>query len=265
MGPNEVSLRADGRWQGRLTSRPLPDDESIADLSDDERTRLVDVWLGRAASERRVGDAFVVVRDALIERGAAANLIALASRAIDDEMRHAEIGRQVASRYAGTELNAPSPLPLVVPHHTEASAELRPTLHILGQCAFNETFASAFLEASLARTTAPLARAALRELLADEIDHARIGWAHLAAVGDDVRGQVAPWLVHLAKTNLRMWKTSTRPYPEGAVFEAHGAPAEGTVQDALDAALRDLIVPGCRSLGLAIGPMVQWMDEGAKT
>ena len=46
----------------------------------------------------------------------------------------------------------------------------------------NETTAGVFLEVCLAHAEGALAKAALSELLSDEIDHGRIGWAHLAAV-----------------------------------------------------------------------------------
>jgi hypothetical protein len=58
----------------------------------------------RSAMERRVGDSFEVVAAALERRGAARNLIDLAHRAIDDEYRHEELSRVVASRYAGRDL-----------------------------------------------------------------------------------------------------------------------------------------------------------------
>jgi hypothetical protein len=153
-----------GRWNGKLTSRPLPEvDETIDALTEAERARLAETWLLRAAMERRVGDSFAVVRDALRRRNAPEELVALAERAIDDESRHEELSRVVASRFAGEELELPKRLPLEVPAHKGASPELRDTLHIIGQCVFNETTASAYLECSLDHATdGTLAKSALR-------------------------------------------------------------------------------------------------------
>lgn len=54
-----------GRWNGRLTSRPLPDsDPTIAALGIEERQELARFWLGRAAGERRVSESCRVIRDA---------------------------------------------------------------------------------------------------------------------------------------------------------------------------------------------------------
>ncbi len=250
-----------GRWNGKVTSRPLPEcDPSIDALSDDDRATLVSVWHARAATERRVADSFTLVSHALRELNAAADLIALSDRAIDDEHRHAELSRYVASRYAGKELDYPPLLPFSAPKHTQASDELRHTLHVLGQCAFNETIASAFLEACCEHANAPLAKAACRELLSDEIDHARIGWAQLAASPPVVRNQIVAWLPSLANANLRMWRESPRKYPSRELFAGHGAPSEPVIAGALATAFRELIIPGFEHLGMPTGALHTWMD-----
>src|SRR5262245_23066938 len=142
---------SEGRWAGRLTSRPLPEHDAELDaLSPEQRSQLAAIWLARAGSERRVADAFEVVHAALVELGSEPPLQALAARAVDDEHRHAELARLVASRFAGRELDPPARLTLAVPEHRDASERVRRSLHVLGHCAMNETFASAFLEAALA-------------------------------------------------------------------------------------------------------------------
>lgn len=257
-----------GRWNGRLTSRPLPErDPSIDALPPRDRARLAETWLLRAAMERRVGDSFAVVRDALVRRNAPVELVALAERAIDDELRHEELSRVVASRFAGKELPLPSRLPLTVPRHEGAPPELRDTLHIVGQCVFNETTASAYLEASLAHAAdGTLAKAALRELLSDEIDHGRIGWAHLASLDARTRAAVGPWLHPMAFTNLREWRRETPVDPTHTdVMTAQGVPPAATIHEALLDALRTLIVPGLEELGMDVRALRGWIDAGAAT
>jgi hypothetical protein len=255
-----------GRWGGRLTGRELPVADAEADaLEDAQRAELVAVWLGRTASERRVADAFEVVRDALAALGAAKELVLLATRAVDDEYRHEELSRRVASRFAGRELDAPPRLKLVVPEHSGADEELVHTLHVLGHCAMNETFASAFLETSLAFAKAPLARAAVQELLSDEIDHARLGWAHLGALDETRRHAVAPWLLPMVRANLKMWRDTPRPYSTDAAVHRHGAPPADAVESALLGAIANLMIPGLERFGLPAGPIRAWLAEGART
>ena len=254
------------RWSGRLTSRSLPEhDAALAALTDEQRAQLVAVWLSRAASERRVADAFEVVHGALVSLRSDPALIALAARAVDDEHRHAELCRVVAARCAGRELEPPARLTLVTPEHRGAPAGMVPTLHVLGHCAMNETFASAFLEASFALADAPLGRAALRELLSDEIDHARIGWAHLAELSERQRADLAPWLDSLVHANLKMWRNTPRPATTDAALHRHGLPPAAAIERALVGAVRDLIIPGLARFRLPTRSLELWLSAGAPT
>jgi hypothetical protein len=254
------------RWGGRLTSRPLPErDAELEALEPAQRSQLAAVWLARAASEQRVAGAFEVVRDALEDLRSEPQLLALAARAVDDEHRHAELARQVASRFAGRELEPPARLTLVVPEHRGAPDRLRCSLHVLGHSAMNETFASAFLEAALGSCRAPYARASLRELLSDEVDHARIGWAHLAALGSEKRAELAPWIDSLVRANLKMWRESGREYPSDPALHRHGAPSAEVVESALLGAVRDLIIPGLDHFGIPTRSLKTWLENGAPT
>ena len=255
-----------GRWNGRLTSRPLPEtDPTIERLSADEREIMTEVWLGRAANERRVSDSFGVVAEALKAVGANPAFITLAHRAVDDELRHAEICRAVAARFHGSALEPPARLALVVPPHPTASPELRHTLHIIGQSCFNETIASAVLEASIAGARAPLASAALRELLSDEVDHARLGWAHLASVSNELRAKVERWIPALARGNLKMWRQTPRRYATSLALMEQGALSAETTEETLLSAIRDLVIPGFDQLGCSTLEVRRWLESGAPT
>ncbi|MBX3228672.1 MAG: hypothetical protein KIT84_08470 [Labilithrix sp.] len=257
----------EGRWNGRLTGKPLPEsDPAIDELPKELRDRLATLWHVRSAMERRVGDSFSVVVGALARRNAAPALQTLAKRAVDDEYRHEELSRLVASRYAGREMPRAARLSLVQPEYKGESQELKDTLTIIGQCVFNETTAGAYLEASLHTAKTKLARAAISELLSDEIDHGRIGWAHLAELTPAQKKQVEPWLLPLAYLNLREWRTQT-PYDPGhtAILSEHGEPPTKVLHDALVDALKTLIVPGFKQLGMNTAPLEAWLAAGADT
>lgn len=261
-----MTASAQGRWGGRLTSRELPwSDPSVDALAPNDRAELAEHWLQRAAFERRVGDAFEVIHGILVEERAEDALVRLAERAVDDEVRHAEIARRVASRFAGRDLPAPERLPLTVPQHRGASPSLRRTLHVFGQCALNETFASAVLEASLDAAEGPLAKAALRELLTDEIDHARIGWAHLATLSGAERAELQPWLLQLVRANLKMWRDADRPYPTGASLEAQGAMSRALLEGAVLDGIEHVVIPGLEHVGLQTSEIAGWLAIGAPT
>jgi hypothetical protein len=258
---------AEGRWGGRLTQRPLPEqDPSIDALSRVARDKLAGIWLSRAAMERRVADSFTVIAAALARRGAAPELVRLAKRSIDDEYRHAELSRVVATRFAARELPAPNLLELKVPAHKGASDELRDTLHVVGQCILNETTATAFLESCLAHATGGVAKHALKELLSDEVDHGRIGWAYLASTSAATRREVGRWLLPMAYLNLQIWKEESPLDPNHLPeLSAHGAPPGAIIHEALVDALLTLIVPGLQQLNVPTRAVEAWIAAGAFT
>lgn len=235
------------RWGGRLTSRPLPDDDTIDALDSAARALVSQSWLARAAAERRAADIFRLIAGSLRAVQESETLIELADRSIDDELRHAEICRVVASRYAGREVQ-PHPMVLEPPKHDGASEQLRHSLWIVGQCAFNETTASAFLDESLEQSRAALARAALRELLSDEIDHARIGWAHLASMSTSLRHQMASWIPRMLDANRREWGRAAGADDDR--YAPHGWISRASIARVVDAAEREVITPGLERIGL---------------
>lgn len=257
-------LRADGRWAGRVTRRPLPD-EDLAALPHATRETLAGVWWSQAATEARVASSFAIVRDALDARGADPGLIDVSARAVDDEMRHATLCLDVAERYAGRALAPPDDLPFAHPAHPDASEDLRRALHVIGQCALNETFAAAYLEASLAGAERPLARAALSELLSDEVDHARIGWAFASTLDDATRAELGGWILPLAIGNLRMWRQLALPDDPKGELVAHGVPSKETVAGALREAVEALVIPGFARFGFDVEGLRAWSARGLPT
>lgn len=252
------ALAANGRWNGAVTSRPLPDArDELAELAPALREHLARIWLSQAATEARVAGSFTIVHRALLDLGADRGIVATAQRAIDDEHRHTGLCRDVAARYFGAPVIAPPVLELVPPRHELApSVEARQALWVVGQCAFNETFASAYLSLCHERAETKLARAALRELLSDEIDHARIGWAYLDSMPSHLAAVVQDWLVPLAESNLREWRKVRLVEDES--LAKHGIPPAPAVEEALLSAVTDLIVPGMAHVGLDPTALARW-------
>ena len=269
----------DGRWRGAVTQRPIPEaDAEIHALPVELCHRLAQLWWSQAATEGRVAKSFAVVAEALGRRSENHELKALAERAVDDEHRHVELCLLMARRYAeaGPRRHALAPpleLPFSHPSHPEArTPELRDALFVIGQCVFNETLANAYLSASYEAATHPMARAALRELLSDEVGHARIGWASLGQLPPTLREELAAWIHPLAVANLREWRKLTlldakvcSDSAESIVLARHGFLGKSRIEEALFEGMRDLIAPGLALVGLRTAPLNRWLDSGAPT
>lgn len=263
--PTLARVSRAGRYRGAVTGRPLPEhDAEIAALPRSLRATLASIWLSQAATEARVARSFGIIHRSLAQLDADPGLVALAARAVDDEHRHAALCEELAGRYAGRVVGPHASLPHQRPVHREAtSPELRAALFVVGQCALNETFASAYLDAARREAKTPLARAALRALLEDEVDHARIGWAYLSTLTPALRAALSDWLVPLVVCNLREWRRLE--LPDGDALAAHGVPPKEVAVEALDAAARDLLVPAFRHVGLDTRALERWVTSGLPT
>jgi len=262
-------LDPNGRWDGAVTSRALPSsEEEVASLSPALRASLGRIWWMQAATEARVAHSFQLVHASLAKLGANEALVQLAHRAIDDEHRHASLCEELTSRYVGNALGAYVKLPDAHPlHATAKNEEERAALYVVGQCALNETFASAYLTAAREECTSPLGRAALRELLADEIDHARVGWAYLMSASAELRVSLSDWILPLTVCNLREWQevaTQSEGHSTGELA-AHGVPRAEAIREALEEAVSGVLLPGFAHVGLDTRAMERWAQAGMAT
>ena len=256
-----ISVAADGRWDGRLTGRPLPDDPAVDDLSPSIRDAVSRGWQERAAAELQTSAIMSVVHEDVLALQPGGRVAQLAARAIDDERRHAEICRRVASRYAGTTVATPVASPVVVPRYAGASEEVERLLRVVAQCSIGETIAAVFLEASLGSTRGLLAGAATRELLGDDIDHARIGWGLLAGSSATLRAGVEPWILPTIQAYVRLWSTET-PCASVPGVREHGLPSAADVADAARRATVEVIVPGLNRVGIMPQALAGWVANG---
>jgi hypothetical protein len=236
------------------------DDPSVDALDGPTRERVALQWEARARAELRVASVFAVLIRELLETGADPPVLEICARAVSDEVRHAEICRLLAARYAAREIAWPPPERVPPPPHASAPDRLRPTLRVVAMGCINETIASAWLEASLKGATAPIARAAIRELVADDVHHARLGWAHLASprITSAVRSEIAAWMPRLLDTAAKPWLKGAESEDPGVPH--HGVPSAETTRGIVHSTVRDVILPGLEMLGVNILPARAWVD-----
>jgi len=207
--------------------------------------RVAEVWLLRAAAEAGVHDyARLIVQD-LEAIGADATL---ARRMLADEERHVRICVEVASRFAGRPLRAPPMRPYADPMR-DVPLPLRATLRVVSTCCIGESLACAWVDESARAVKDEWLHDVLRRHLGDEIQHARVGWAHLATVRDT--SAIAAWVPRLIEGNLRSWRTFDPRWPSEG-FPEHGLPSHADTQRWIDDALRSLVLPGFAELGIAV-------------
>ncbi len=246
------------RRRGPVVQMPALD-ERIESLDPSTRRAIADTWQRRAHEELKVAAAFSVLCRELLQIGADADVVAVASRGVSDEVRHGEICRLLASRYRGQDLPWPPSVP-IEPNPVRDDLLERTTLHATGMCCVNEAIASTYLEASFAGATGPCARAALRELLQDEVEHARLGWTYLgrAVATPALRAAVQNHMLPIVQHVVGHW------FDDSAITLKDGAPEDGlpsvaVMRSCAVTAVRDLVLPGFAALALDVTPTQAWL------
>jgi hypothetical protein len=168
---------------------------------------------------------------------------------------------ELAHIYGGVVLPAPEPAPIAVPVHG-VPPRLERILQVVGMCSVNETMACAFLELCLDAAEGPIMQAALREVLGDEIKHARIGWAYLASarLDDGERQVIARAILPLVQMQWRGWCEQLATLPDAALPE-HGCPARAAIESAALAAVAELVLPGFAHLGYPVEAARKWLTQ----
>ncbi len=241
-----------GQVEQALTRIPF-DDSMVDALPDELRRALAAHWLRRARSEARVGLAFGQMVPRLDAVGADAVVLELLASSARDEAMHAELCHRLAERYAGESIAAPVALSAPLPVFGCDDERLEAALLVAGLCCVNETLATAWLEASLRAARTKLSRAANRVHLRDEIDHARLGWAHLAsaAVDEPMRDALAECVPRLLAANLPGW------FAPDSELGVNGAPDHGIIaladaRSAVLEAVRAVVLPGFEHVGVRL-------------
>ena len=116
-------------------------------------------------------DAFLILRDDLIQHGAPKNLVAGAERAARDEVRHARMTATVAKRNGAT-LKAPS----TIARRSQRSLEEIAIENAIEGCV-RETYGAVTAMWQAERAEDPTVRALMKRIAVDETRHAALAWS----------------------------------------------------------------------------------------
>jgi len=168
-------------------------------LGDVVLEQVARVWRHREGVEWEAATLFRRLASDLTAVGASHAVIELAVRAGQDEVDHALRCRRLVDRFAP---NTPPIERIPVPGLGPSTLDLRErTLYAaVAMSCITETLSSALLLRMRETATDPAVRSTVDAILKDEIDHSRIGWAHLA--WEAQRGDVA-WLSEHISAMLR--------------------------------------------------------------
>lgn len=219
----------------------------MEELTVEQREQLAAYWWQRAQGEYTSWVGFQHVLADLRTEGSPAPVLELAERSVADERRHADFCRQWAIRFGhpGGELAARGEKPIVFRGATDGQNRLLRITY----CCMNETVGCFVLRHVRPTLTVPELRELNRLHSEDEVQHSRVGWAHLATLRPAQREFLTPWVPALLRLVQTTWCEGTELEREDLV--PFGYFSKRLLLAAHDEAVRAVIVPGFQHLGLA--------------
>jgi hypothetical protein len=225
------------------------------------RGPLGELWRDRMVAEHRSVGIFSLYTLDLLGAGAPAEVLSLACRAALDEVRHTELFARLASCYSQQQETPPPGIPPMPdePSMTLAEQVAREALHL---SVMSETYSSVSLQALHERAVDPAVKQALGAVIADEVHHARMGWAFVKHLldhddGGALHGLLDAELVPMFDSYVRtiFGDPANLPAPSfsGGDLELardHGYESTRDGYRLFVETMRDIWLPGLSALGL---------------
>ncbi len=227
----------------------LAADRGADQLAPRARAAVGALWAHRAHAELTAAYIFAGLHEDCVLASEQPVLLELTQRAIEDERFHSRLSARVAEHYL--RVAPPEPAPVADALRFEScEAEVARGLRLLLHCALNETIAAAYLRECQREAASALMQAALRELLRDEVDHARIGWAYLASLdgATTIRERLCHELPSLLSLVTSAWH---KPLLEDEYPSGHGALTLERTRLVTRSALETLVLPGLAQFGIS--------------
>lgn len=213
----------------------------------------VPTWRARMVNEHESSAVFAALATQLREAGLGASARACEGFAAE-ERRHGELCGAVVEALGG-DARARARRHPDLPTHPDVDRREAALRNVLSVCCLSETVAVALIGAERLEMPAGELRDLLTRIYADEVGHARFGWAMLRdlapALDDAARARLGAYLAlafaHLESHELAHLPREAAPPPEAAALGlCHGGDARALFFDVV----RDVIVPGLEALGL---------------
>jgi hypothetical protein len=271
-----TSLEAEHRRLMDARHVQVPWEASTASaLAPELREALASLWRARMVAEHRSVGVFALYVLDLLGAGAPAEMLSLACRASLDEVRHTELFARLAMLYSGTTEAPPAGIP---PMPDDASVPMRDQVarEALQLSVLAESYSSVLIGELHDRARDPAVRGALGVVLADEVHHARMGWAMLASLFADeqrgveacdrVRRELVGTVDHLVRTMFAdpaALPEPTLPERHRRAASEHGWLAPREEWSLFRQTIDDVWIPGLGALGVDARALADRYPTGA--
>jgi len=230
-------------------------------VDDVVRARVAATWAFRTRAEVEATARFARMATELAGVGASPVVVQGAAGASADEMRHRDLCARIAAKWG--EPNAADHTP---PRTRVGRSDMDPRDRLLWEvvavCCISETMNTSLMTRCMEVVKDEEIRATLHELLQDEVRHARLGWAHLAAERAERRGQflgdVLPLMLEASVEPGFLEGTDRAPWTD-AMYDYGELPWEELVKIYRDT-MSLVVFPGLEATGVDTAKGRAWLD-----
>lgn len=217
------------------------------ELTDDERRILADYWWRRSEGELTSWVGFGHVLEDLRAEGSPSAVLELAERAVRDEHKHSMFCREWAIRF-GHRGDAETKPRSLEPLRFRGATDAENRLLRISMCCFTETVGCFILRHVRKVVNDPELRHLNQRHLADELQHSRVGWGHLATLRPEARDCLRAWTPALLSVLPEACCDGPELDREELVPFGYFTPR--LLRVAHDEAVAEVILPGLVHLGL---------------
>ncbi len=193
----------DLRREGAALQPELPE---LPALTEEERQTAIRTWRGRMVNEHISAQVWAGLLPQLMAAAAPPALLAGVAAAASDELRHARLCAGVVLALGGVPV-APLPAIVPLPEHTGLGPLEVALWNMVSVGCMSETVAVAVIRAEQAELEGTTLGRILAGILADEVQHARLGWQFLGLalprLDDQARDRLSAWLVDALAHQVR--------------------------------------------------------------
>lgn len=231
-------------------------------MDDVTRRELASRWAYRAGLEHGAAARFRRLAQRLEAVGVDRELVAIAALAEDQEREHVRLCSEIAARFGDAPvLDEPS-----VSEVAPAAWELRDRVlyEVVAFCCVTETANAAVVTAGVDDVDDTQIRRAVRVILADEVQHSRLGWRFLAThpPTDEQLAWIGGYLPAMLRGTLR----ADLFEPQVVLGDEQTMQKFGTLpladrREVFVSGMREVLLPGLASIGVDTAPAAAFLDD----
>jgi hypothetical protein len=221
------------------------------------RAELAGRWAYRAGLEHTAAARFRRLAGRMEACGVDRKLVAIATLAATQEQTHVRLCAEISERFGGRiELAAEPEVDEIAP--ASFSSRDRVVYEVVAFCCITETANAAVVTAGADEVDDTAIRRAVRTILADEVQHSRLGWRFLAThpIDDALGGYLPDMLEGTVRADLF---EPVSIIGDELTMQKYGTlPIAGRRQTFLDG-MREVLLPGLEGAGIDTSLGASWL------